>query len=762
MKASVKAHRVLSDQATTTQPDDLTETLLVASTLPARPNALNSGLPSLSDINNTISRLALPITLAPKSPSSWRRSCNFQGEQVVFLSEGEYQQYQREFAQDVSELHLRVQRLKIKIGTELLRGIHHLERPNDAPYNWGDEFPSRQAWSKALSLSRDDSDFSQDETDDLIAKYNALVPEAHRLIHREHIASLDGNLISETLGAAIYYPDPLPESARGPIEAIFERTKQLEKRLVEMKSMPLLFAPQSREQSHEAELKEIRLEYRALLKEYSGLIEAQSWHSPTYGASLSEQRGPRQSSEPFRSDYQRFKMPELVELQRELHRALFRRTEYHEHTSSFLFNGGMAAFEATFRLIERDLEQQSRFSGGRPQKPVVLAANDLYFEVDRSLRDFTGAHFTTPQLFDPHDIDGLIKLIKAKLPNAVCLNSLSNHFRMDVTEITSLLAKLADWEPDKRTTSRLYANGRSSLSKRTINIVIDNTTAGVLAKWKNFNFGDLPKFIRVISIESLVKFAQDGLELAPAGLMTISGEYSDSEIKSIQSRRGYSPPENTVRKLAFFSDARSYERRMHRHSRNSKFLSGELTTEISESGFISDVIHPFLSKHSDRRSARVELEDGGGLFNIEFNFEALKGYRERIEWSGRTSYKDPVSPHQFGKECELLAQAFQACLVSLAREADVNLHLGTSFGFDTTRVAVYEHRLEEAVEPEYGYRRRPYLRVSPGTENIKEMRLLANLFKRTAKLFTTAMQEQRLFELRDRILDTRDTELQLG
>ena len=267
---------------------------------------------------------------------------------------------------------------------------------------------------------------------------------------------------------------------------------------------------------------------------------------------------------------------------------------------------------------------------------------------------------------------------------------------------------------------------------------------GSLALWKNRKLEQLPRFVRVINIESLIKFGEDGQDVTTAGLVTILGEYADHELDMIRRRRGFMPIEQIARRVDFSMDREGLEGRMQRHSRNTEVIAEALNQHTARNtGLLQQPSHPLLTSHPDHEKYRGETRGAGGLLNVGFDESSLFDYRELFgdpphTWQGQKMQRS---------DRERISKAFSLLVTKLAGAVGLDLIRGTSFGFNTSRIAVYEYSKETEGEVEYDLRNGRYLRIAPGTETIKDTILLAAVLKRADEIFGEALRKRRIEEL---------------
>jgi len=336
------------------------------------------------------------------------------------------------------------------------------------------------------------------------------------------------------------------------------------------------------------------------------------------------------------------------------------------------------------------------------------------------------------------------------MPDAVFVAPMTNMFGMKVAEIGRLLEALCD--PQLTAARSGQALPPPDGCVRALYVVIDNTTLGRLARWQDFNFARLPDFVKILSFESLVKHGQDGQDLAPAGLVVAIGKGLGCVLRSVREQVGSMPAEISVRRLEHTPDSEMLDRRMRRHSRNTSLLCRNLQDVCRKSSFFREVNHPFLENHPQHRVARRELRDAGAIFTVRFNLDFMRCYTEHpaSEAEGRTV--QAAAKRDYQDFALLIAKAYLKLVVELARRSDLELNAGSSFGFNSTRIVIYTRQLPPGEEADPHYQREPYLRVAPGIENVKDMKILLAVLKRASEIFMEAVSQRRILALSTEIM----------
>ncbi len=703
--------------------------------------AIESGLPTREDIDHRRILIQMPLIVRgteDRGLQTEKDQC-FAGGHPENFSPDQYAQFVREFAQNAEELAVRFERQKIRLLSSWMRGS--CPEPKDLDYEAGKLTPVGQLTSIASKLSWDEpAELSTSQRQSLLEKANVLIPEVYRLKGSTFLSGHDADRLND-LSSAMRFEKPLPEDLQHATQKQLEEICALERKLADMRTQRKLFANDGGEGMHERTMRELWAEYRRLLKAVAALEESPAWYSPTYGASLRGQKGPGQRSEPCRTDYQRWKMDDVVELERELTKMVFPDTKRID-AESVLSNSGMAALSGIFAYIDREIAHAELHK----LKPPVMKTEDQYFEVDQAIDDHFSSRGMKPREFDPQDIDALAQAMGKEVPVAVFLNPQSNMYEMKPTDISHLLEKLTDRAWFDSLPKKFKNNGYWT---HHIHLIIDNSTLGRLAKWKEFNFALLPQCIRIITFESLIKFAQDGQDIAQGGLATALGSYAGSDLRRFRSQLGLMPPETTVRRLQSFGSADTQDRKLERHSRNTLFLANEIQSSIEEGGFLKEVVHPLLPSHPQHAIAKRENAGAGGLFHIGLNVDFLRNYCEVHRYSNDRLWfqENAVEPSKFKEYAESIARAYLHLVVALAKRGGVELNLGTSYGFHTTRLAVYTKLRTKQEESDRYFTLVPYLRVATGTENIKDCTLIADVIKRADAIFTHAIDHGEILML---------------
>lgn len=374
----------------------------------------------------------------------------------------------------------------------------------------------------------------------------------------------------------------------------------------------------------------------------AALLGAADWQSPSFAHSIAPSAG-RQNGRirAHWNDYKRDRHLDGDAYERRYLRAL---VDGPPDLRALLTSCGMAAFTTVYSFL--DLE--GKLDG------AVLAGTGLYHESRLLLERVVRGRL---HLVDEGDTDALLRAIDRLHPSAVFLDSLSNTKWMPVPELPRVLERLAG--------TQTY-------------LVVDNT--GLSVSCQPFALAD--ESVGLIVFESLLKYAQLGLDRANAGVIVARG--TDAErLSSYREHLGTNIADVAVHALPR-PDRRVLERRLARLQRNALLLAGRLRARGGDS---VEVVYPGLASH---RCVGRLLPFRGGCLSIAFREPDAELRRERA----------------------LVEQA----VVEAARRG-VALLGGSSFGFDTTRIYL------TAEGAECG---EPFVRIAAGTEHRLEVERVAD------------------------------------
>ncbi|RDI73917.1 Cystathionine beta-lyase/cystathionine gamma-synthase [Gaiella occulta] len=426
-------------------------------------------------------------------------------------------------------------------------------------------------------------------------------------------------------------------SSRRRYRAAGERLQSLRALAAEGAPSPSLVGELATEKRSLADL--LRAE-QALL---AALVGAADWQSPSFLHSTLPAAG-RQCGRirPHWNDYKRDRHLDADAYERRYLRAM---VDGPAGLRALLTSCGMAAFTTvlSFLQLERRLE--------RP----VLAGAGLYHESRLLLEKALPGRV---QLVDEGDNGALLRSIDELRPSAVFLDSLSNTKWMPVPDLAAVLERLRG--------SDTY-------------LVVDNT--GLSVACQPFALAGGP--VRLIVFESLLKYAQLGLDRANAGV--IVARRGDAELLAgYREHLGTNVADVAVHALPR-PDRPVLMRRLARLQRNALILAERLGEQAQGS---VEIVYPGLPGHPCARASR-RLSFRGGCLSIVFRGTDASLRRER---------------------------ALVEAAVAEAARRGIALLAGSSFGFDTTRIYLTAARAECG---------EPFVRVAAGSEHRLELETLA-------------------------------------
>jgi cystathionine beta-lyase/cystathionine gamma-synthase len=371
----------------------------------------------------------------------------------------------------------------------------------------------------------------------------------------------------------------------------------------------------------------------------AALAGAADWQSPSFLHSL-EPRAGRQDGRirAHWNDYKRDRHLDAGAYERRYVREL---VDGPRDLRALLTSCGMAAFTTvlTFLRLEGALEGP------------VLGGLGLYHETRLLLERTLSGRL---HLVDEGNTAQLLRSLEELRPSAVFLDSLSNTRRLTVPELAPVLDRLAGTQTS---------------------LVLDNTGLSVTCQ----PFALAAESVRLIVFESLLKYAQLGLDRANAGVIVARGRDAE-RLSDYREHLGTNVADVAVHALPR-PDRRVLGRRLARLERNALLIASSLEAEV---GAAVEVVYPGLPSH-DSDAAGRRLPFRGGCLSVGFR-RCEPGLRRERALVGRAIVE--------------------------ARRRRVALLAGSSFGFDTTRIYL------TAEGAEYG---EPFVRIAAGTEHVLEI-----------------------------------------
>jgi cystathionine beta-lyase/cystathionine gamma-synthase len=376
----------------------------------------------------------------------------------------------------------------------------------------------------------------------------------------------------------------------------------------------------------------------------AALRGAADWQSPSFLHSLAPSAGRHEGRiRPHWNDYKRDRHLDAGRYERRYLRAVVAGPP---DLRALLTSCGMAAFTTVLSFLQLE---------GRLEGPVLAGAG-LYHEsrllLERALPRCL-------RLVDETDIGSLLGALDEVRPSALFLDSLSNTKWMPVPDLPRVLRHLGDSETC---------------------LVLDNTGLSVSCR----PFALAPESARLIVFESLLKYAEFGLDRANAGIVVARRDDAE-RLSRYREHLGTNVADVSVHALPR-PDRPVLERRLERLQRNALLLAERLRARAPDA---VEIVYPGLASHPGAPVAR-RLPFRGGCLSIVFSGPDAALRRERA----------------------LVGEA-----VAEAARRRVALLGGSSFGFDTTRIYL---TAEDADSGE------PFVRIAAGTEHRLEIERLAD------------------------------------
>lgn len=218
-------------------------------------------------------------------------------------------------------------------------------------------------------------------------------------------------------------------------------------------------------------------------------------------------------------------------------------------------------------------------------------------------------------------------------------------------------------------------------SRKEIYFIVDNTCLSVYCQ--PFNWRIINRNVHLVTFESLNKYHQFGLDRVTAGII-VCHTRDAAGIYEYRKHAG-----TNISDFSLFCLPRPkrelLEIRLQRHQKNALSLA-----QFLDSGKVQ-VIYPGLPQHPGYPILKKR-----GFFGSFLNLN-LKN-------------NNPIQIKSFIRKA-----------INIAKKEKVSLVVGTSFGLNTTRIYL------TSLWTKYG---RPFLRISAGTESLKELEKLKSVFKK--------------------------------
>ena len=311
-----------------------------------------------------------------------------------------------------------------------------------------------------------------------------------------------------------------------------------------------------------------------------------------------------------------------------------------------------------------------RSSGG-----VTIGLQPMYFENFHLLKRFF-PQILLPEEMSPQD---LTEFLTQNQPSVVFFDTVSNHGQAFQHNLDTILR----WV-------------RNCIKPAIL--VIDTTCQPAPLLPKNMLAG-LAGNVSVLIIESLAKHHQFGLDLVTGGIILAHAEeVLQTDIRTTRTRFGTNLSVASADSLPRPRRA-ALTRRMEHHSRNVEFLAKKLEAALDEQpGVIESVT--WLREGVEGDEYRT------ACFSITFaeKYRSLESYRD-----------------------------FQNAVLELARERNHPFALGTSFGFDVTRLFVTSPAVAS---------QSPFLRIAVGTETRHELDDFLSILKAASTKMALPLEEK--------------------
>lgn len=471
-----------------------------------------------------------------------------------------------------------------------------------------------------------------------------------RFFCMEHSVRLINDLIKNYFESANQFSLHISSSIKTDSWTIFRRNRTaFERCLARLKRQIHRVDPSIRSPEMTSRyISDFREQYRWFLHIFGALATSFDWQTIAYESSV------RPNIFRFREygchgvlGYKRVHYPALYEFEDGFLKNFYD-TPHDKEYSSLLTSSGMGAYTTVEGLLIRDCLEKG---------DTIVYSSRCYFETRDQLSRLRGFSIVPTESNTTND---LIEAVKHHQPRVLFVEPVTNEETIRVVDIPRLLRALNDQEYDRDTFC-----------------IIDlSMCGGGIQPLVAFDHSN--PHLHIILIESLLKYRQHGTDKVNAGIIVCDKKFF-RHLFVQRERTGTILPDV---QLAMFPrvSRRMHEWRMRRIHRNAELFARQLKTRLSDLP-TCQVNSPLLDSHPDAALAQ-KYNWLGGVITLGL---ASKGsvplYLKVIE-----------------------------TILSGARNKSIEIHHGTSFGFDVTRVAV--------AATGGGSYTSPFLRFSIGIEPI--------------------------------------------
>lgn len=333
--------------------------------------------------------------------------------------------------------------------------------------------------------------------------------------------------------------------------------------------------------------------------------------------------------------------------------------EYCAHLGSprlraYLTNSGMAAFSTVMHWLCQE----------RDIRGAALAITPMYFENIHLAQRFLPDLVT----IDNPSTEDLLNKLRELTPGIVICDAVTNCGSILAHDINAIL----EW-------CKLEA-------KHEVAVVIDTTCFPTLLLSESL-LEDMPSNVTVVFVESLAKYHQFGMDAVTGGIfITDAADVHHDSLRKTRARFGGNISDASVRSLP--SPHRSgLLSRMRRHARNADLFIDALQQQLQLIG--KQTVISSIESLGNTIDSCPWYQSSCLVLMLDEQYRSISTYR-----------------------------ILERRVLELAKQRGLTVGMGTSFGFDVTRL--YVTAPSTPFEP-------PFLRISIGTETAEEIRQLAEV-----------------------------------
>ena len=405
--------------------------------------------------------------------------------------------------------------------------------------------------------------------------------------------------------------------------------------------------------------------YRYLLSSFANISNRLEWQSISYESSKRAQI--------YRSEelgykgilgYKRVHYPALISYEKDFVKEFFENNEKNSSLISLMTNSGQGAFLTIREMIAIAV----------PKSPSVLLSPHTYYETRTLVSNACGWRSV---FFECDNESSILQQVQKERPDVLMLEPYYCSETVSFLDVHFLVNALNNIKIDKK----LY-------------VVIDSTMmSGAI---QPFNAYFTNPNVEVILFESMIKYREFGIDRVNAGFVVAPKKFLRRLINS-RAITGTILDEISLNLLPRITKSRLTSR-MNTIYRNALYISQELQKFADNQAniLVEGIEFPGIPSHKDyQKFQKSRCPYLNGIINLKFDKDYYSNFATML--------------------------FFISKVIEDAKDANISISHGTSFGFDHTRLAV-----ADSSGGEFTY---PFIRISVGRENFRDIVILTKILK---------------------------------